>query len=137
MQTAVLDERAAKAVATAAVVGDGKAAELHNCSKRSLRRWRETLEDDASLAAAVRTEKETLDADWAEDLTPAIRKAISFLGKAAEDCDTKDPAAVHSVAGALKILTDVATARRVLDARLTRQARKATEGPGPVATGNA
>jgi hypothetical protein len=137
MRTATHDERAGKVLASAAIVGDAKAAELHNCSKRTIQDWRKRIEDDPSLAAACALEKEALDADWAESLTPAIRKAITFLGKAAESCDETDPAAVHSVAGALKILTDVATARRVLDVRLAKQARKATEGFGPVATGRA
>ena len=118
MVTPVFDERAAAALATAAIVGDKEAARLHKCSTRSLRRWRVTCEADPELAAAVRRRREALERDWAEELPAALRQAIAFMGRAFEQGDHTNPAMLQAVAEAFRLLTDAATTQRVLDARL-------------------
>lgn len=127
MQTHTETERAASALAATMLLDDKTAAAKFGVSVRSVQRWRALLDTDDELAALVAQKKEALERDWAEDLGDAITKSIGFLGRAAADADTKDPAVIHSVAGALKILTDVATARQVLDARLRRQAGQTAE----------
>src|SRR5512133_899624 len=110
-------DRAAMALASAAVVGDKAAAKAHKCSTRSLRHWRKLAETVPELAAACREKKATVEADWAEKLPGAIQSCIDFLKRAAETAMV-DPDMVHSVAGALKILNETAISRRVLDVRL-------------------
>lgn len=120
MQSPTHDERAAKALATAAVLGDGEAAKRHGCSTRSLRRWRKQCEDDPELAAAVRREKSVIEAEWAEQVPGALRKALAFMERAFVEMSPTDPDALHAVAGAFKLLTEAETTRRVLDVRLAR-----------------
>lgn len=130
--TASQVERAAMALATAAVVGDKAAAKEHGCSTRSLRHWRKLAETRPELAAACREKKQVVERDWAEELPGAIRSCIDYLKRAAES-DSLDPDMVHSVAGALKILNETAISRRVLDARLARADRPVGAEPGQVA----
>ena len=92
------------------------------------------VEDDAELAAACREKKAIVEADWAEKLPGAIRGCIAFLARAAAECDPSDPTAIHSMAGALKILAEVATTRQVLDVRLAKQAGQVRAEPFKVAS---
>jgi hypothetical protein len=127
------EERAAHVLASAMMLGDGEAAKRHGCSKRSVQRWRKNCNKDKSLAAVVAEKKAVVEEDWVEELTTSIRRAISALGTASDKLDLHDPAAVHALAGALKILHDVASARRVLDARLAREVGKARDAAPKVA----
>lgn len=112
-------ERAAVALVEAAYYGDGPAAKRYRLSERSIRNYRKRLENDIDLAALFLIKKQQFEDGWAEELPGAIRAAIRFLGKAANAADPCDHQAIHSVAGALKILADVTLTKKVLDARLT------------------
>lgn len=135
MQTETLDERAAKALATAAILGDVEAAKRHGCSTRSLRRWRARIEEDANLAAHVRSEKAAIEAEWSEQVPGALRKALAFMERAFSEMSPSDPDALHAVAGAFKLLTEAETTRRVLDVRLARAAGQTGTQPLKVVAG--
>lgn len=111
-------ERAARILAHAAMVGDKRAADENKVTVRTLQNWRKRLSDDPNFSQLFADKKAAVESDWADSLAGAIRKAIDFLGRAAEEANVGDPDVIRSVAGGLKILTDVATTRRVLDARL-------------------
>jgi hypothetical protein len=90
-------------------------------SLRTLQRARAAVTTDAKLAELVASKKEASDAKWADELPGAIRQTIAWIQRAADpgavlpDADT-----IHAMAGALKILTDVGTAHRVLEVRLRK-----------------
>jgi hypothetical protein len=128
-------DRAARALAEAAVFGDATATERHGISLRTLQRWREQLGNDDKLAQCVAEKRRSLDEQWAEDLVPAIRASIDFIKRAAQEATLADPNMVHSIVGGFKILTDVAIAQKILDERLARQRGPVDAVRGPVASG--
>ncbi len=122
-QTATSADRKAAIVLHAMVKGDESALDKFEVSGRTLRRYRQQIESDPKLAEAVQRLKDKLEEDWAQSLPGAIRACLSFLAEAPEQL-VPSPEAVHAVAGAMKLLTEVADRRRILDARLASQARQ-------------
>lgn len=125
MAAPVDPERIAEVVVTASVRGDHVACEQYGITTRTLRRYRERMDKDPDVSATVRVKKQAVTDQWSAELASAIKDAIGFIKRACEAADPTDPAALHSVNGSLKILSDVAQAERFLDARL-----------GPPATGD-
>jgi len=121
-------ERAGAALAEAAFYGDTQAAEHFGISIRSIQRYRKRLKEDDKLASVVVEKKRILEEAWADELPGAIGSAVEFLHRAGKEADPTDPDAIHSVAGALKILSQVAMTRKVIDARLSKADRPS--GPG-------
>jgi len=129
-------DRAAKLLVEAATDGDKAVAERHGVTVRSLQRYRKALVRDEELSRAVADKKAKVEAGWADQIPGALRAAIAFLQKAAEQADPKDPAAIHSVAGAMKLLSETSATWKVLDARLARQNRPVQQADGtPPAAG--
>lgn len=128
-------DRAAKMLVEAATLGDKATAKKYGISLRSLQRWRKRLEGDTDLSSAVAAKKARVEEGWADEIPGALRAAIAFLRKAAEKADPADPAAIHSVAGAMKLLSETSATWKVLDARLARQNRPAGSEAGSVAPG--
>lgn len=129
-------DRAAKLLVEAATLGDKATAKKHGVSLRTLQRWRKQLEGDSALSQAVASKKAKVEEGWADEIPGALRAAIAFLTKAAEQADPKDPAAIHSVAGAMKLLSETSATWKVLDARLARQNRSAGSEAGPAVSGS-
>jgi hypothetical protein len=108
---------------------DKAACERAGVSLRTLQRARSAVTTDAKLAELVASKKAASDANWADELPGAIRSAIEWIQRATElgavlpDADT-----IHAMAGALKILTDVGTAHRVLEVRLKKMAEQQAGG---------
>ena len=127
-------ERAARALAIAALHGIKEAANAEGITVRTVRNYRQRLDQDEYLAELFREKKESLEREWASELAPAIRGAIDFLRRASSEANPADPEAIHSVAGALKILTGVALTKEVLDARLAAERRSRDPALGQVAT---
>lgn len=117
-------ELAAAVLVEATLAGDKETAKKYGISPRSIERWRRRVEVDGKLAELVAVKKGAAERDWADNLPTAIRKAIDFLGGSMTKLDPKDPEAVRAAAGAMKLLTETAMARRLLDARISR-------APGP------
>lgn len=116
-------ERAASALVDAAYMGDKKAADRYGVTARSIRNWRERLDEDAHFSAIFREKKVLADQEWASELPSAIRSAIRFVRESAKESKLGDPRATSVVADALKILAEVALTREILDARLAGQDR--------------
>ncbi|WP_287408284.1 hypothetical protein [Oceanithermus sp.] len=111
-------ERASRMLAEAMFHGDHAVVERYGTSLRSLQRYRRRLADgDRVLADLVAEKKAALEREWAGELAPAIREGIMFLRRAAKAADPSDPDAIHAVAGSLKILSEIALTKEVLDAR--------------------
>ena len=131
MRSATHDERAALAVTTAAIVGDEAAAKQHNCSERSIQRWRAKMPSDAELAAAVhRARARVLDRGWVGSLGTAIEAAIGFLERSAAEADPSDPQSILAVSRALRTLGEVAAWHEATDDVRAGTVREAPSGPG-------
>jgi transposase-like protein len=111
----------------AAFLGDKATSKKFGISTRTLQRWRKRLNEDGRLSSFVAQRKKELDKAWAEEMPIAIKASIDFIRRAAQEAAPNDPDAIHSIAGALKILSEVAMTREVLDARLARQNRQANQ----------
>lgn len=118
MAAPVDPDRVASVIVEAAISGDAPTCERNGISTRTLRRYRERMDRDPDVSASVRVKKQAVTDKWSADLAGAIKDAISFIKRACVEADPTDPAALHSVNGSLKILSDVAQAERFLDARL-------------------
>ncbi len=111
----------------AAFFGDKTTAAKYGISPRTIHRYRKRLNEDAQLSALVKIKKDRMEQEWAKEMPAAIRASIDFLRKAANSAKTDDPDAIHAVAGALKILSEVAMTKKVIDARLAGQNRQTNE----------
>ena len=120
-------EFASIVIVEAAFFGDKPTAAKYGISPRTIHRYRKRLNEDAQLSALVKIKKDLMEQEWAKDMPAAIRASIEFLRKAANNAKTDDPDAIHAVAGALKILSEVALTKRVIDARLIGSDRQANE----------
>lgn len=118
-------ERAARTLVAAIGMTDAVAAAQLGVGVRTLYAWRARLDTDSELAELFRALKVKADADWAASLYPAIKATIRFIERAANESDPADPAAVHSIAGGLKILSEVAMTQQVIGARLASAHRPA------------
>lgn len=111
-------ERAAMILAEMPFNDDATLSQRYKISIRTLERYRSRLRTDEKLAAFVAAKKAALEREWANELAPAIREAIRFLQRAAREAHPGDPNAIHAVAGALKILSEVSMTKEVIGARL-------------------
>lgn len=139
-------DRIAKILVEASVNGDKATAEKFGVSLRSIQRWRSKLPGgnettgappDDKLAQAVAEKKAKVEEGWADEIPEALRDAVKFLRRAAKEADPKDPAAIHSIAGAMKMLSETAATWKVLDARLARQNREIRSQDRPASAGPA
>lgn len=115
-------ERIAEVLVAAFLNGDRKTAERYGVTDRTLRNWRKLLDSEPKLSELFRAKKAQASEGWANEVPGAIRSAVTFLRRAAEEGDCRDPNMVHSIAGAMKLLSETAATWRLLDARLARSA---------------
>lgn len=114
-------ERAASALVDATLMGDRGAAEKYGVSVKSIEGWRSRLNSDELLREFFLKKKDEQDKAWANDIPAAIAACVSYLKSAAQQVSPTDPDAIHSIAGALKIMSEVSMTREVIDARLSGQ----------------
>ena len=105
-------------------MGDRAACKKHEISLRSLQRYRQKLDGDPRLSQAVAEKKAIQDKAWADEIPTAIAAGIRFLTRASQECKASNPEAVHAIAGAIKILSEVSMTRQIIDARLAGQDRQ-------------
>ncbi len=117
-------ERAARILVEAAYKGDSHACQAYHITERTLRNWRQRLDVDAHFSAIFHEKKQLFERSWADELPAAIRATIEAAKRAAQQLDAADPDGAHAIAGLLKILSEIATMREILDARLTGTAGK-------------
>lgn len=101
---------------------DRKTAERYQVTDRTLRNWRSQLDKDPELSALFREKKAKASEGWADEVPGALRAAVTFLRRSAEEGDPTDPDMVHSVAGAMKLLSEVSATWKLLDVRMARSA---------------
>lgn len=101
---------------------DRKTAERHGITDRTLRNWRARLDSDPELSELFRSKKATASEGWADEVPGAMRASVAFLRSAAEQGDPTDPDMVHSIAGSMKLLSEVAATWKLLDQRLAQSA---------------
>ena len=127
-------ERASFVLADAIIIGDKRAAEKHGLTERTILNYRKRLEGDVKLSNLFQEKVKAAESEWAGQLGTAIRAGIDFLKSAAQTAKASDPDAIHAVAGAVKILTEVATVSKMLDARIAAQARPTGSPAQPMAS---
>lgn len=125
-------DKAAKIVLDAEMMGDEAASKKWSVSERSIQRYRKKLGSSPELARVVESKKALQDAAWAHQIPEAIEACIKYIREAAEACDRSDPNAVHAIAGAAKVLSEIKMTREVIDARLAESHRQNDEAPGQV-----
>jgi len=113
-------DRASRALAVAAMNGDATATQQENISTRTLQRYRKLMETDDHLARLVHQKKTVIECEWAHQIAPTLRAALAYIQRAAASLDTRDPEALHAMAGALKLVNEAGLAMRVIDARLAQ-----------------
>lgn len=116
--------RAATILVEAIWLGDQRTAKKWGITQRTIIRYRNKLETDDELSQLVTYKNDVFTNDWAAGIPSAIRAAISFLQEAAMKANPEDPAVIHAVAGALKMLAEVGLTKEVIDARLGRGHRE-------------
>lgn len=121
------NELAAIILVESVFFGDKTTAAKYGISTRTIRNYRKRLNEDTQFSASFQEKKERMEREWAHEMPAAIRASIEFLRKAANDAKTDDPDAIHAVAGALKILSEVALTKEIIDARLTVSNRQTNE----------
>lgn len=126
-------ERAATVLAETAFTDEATVLQRYRISSMTLSRYRKRMQTDPKLLQFVVTKKAALEREWANELAPAIREAIRFLQRAAREADPGDPNAIHAVAGALKILSEVSMTKEVIGARLAGADRAQRAEAGAVA----
>jgi len=126
-------DRTATILVEAAYYGDHETAHRWGISERTIQRYRQRLQNDDKLAEFVARKKAAFERGWADELPGSIKAGIDFLKRAAHSADPRDPDAIHAVAGALKIQTEVVVTKDILDARLARERGQANTTDGPLA----
>lgn len=127
-------ERASRALAVAALEGDAKASATENITVRTLQNYRKRLNTDTALSQLFAEKKALLEREWAHEIAPTLRAALTFLQRAMTNLDPSDPEAVHAAAGAFKLVNEGHLTMRVIDARLAEHNQPRGEGPGQMAT---
>lgn len=114
-------DRAAKILIDAATLGDAKACEKWNVTVRTLQNYRQRLAGDPELSQVFAEKKALQDKTWADEIPEMLKAGIDFLKRAAQEAEARDPDAVHAIAGAVKIVSEVQAMRKVIDARISGQ----------------
>jgi hypothetical protein len=126
-------DRAATILTEAAYHGDQDTARRWGISERTIYRYRKRFGRDDKLSELVKQKKQAFERGWADDLPSSIKAGIDFLKRAAQSADQNNPDVIHAIAGALKIQTEVAVTKDILDARLARERGQANTADGPLA----
>lgn len=116
-------DRLATILVEAAYYGDAKTAERWGITDRTIQNYRGRLDNDSELSSFFVLKKQAFENEWANEIPAAIRSALRFIVRAGEEANPKDPEAIHAVAGALKIVTEVELTREIINARLGRYDR--------------
>jgi len=130
-------EEIAEILVAASVLGPKKAAEKYGISKRVLYTYRKKLEEDPVLYQLFSEKRAKLGDDWIGRIKEAIAETVEYIKRAAREADPRDPQSIHSIVGALKILSEVVFTQRILDARTTHFGGADAEEVGPLATAQA
>lgn len=118
------DDQIAQILVEAAYRGDNDTAIKYGIAVRTIQRWRDLSETNLLMAKLIAEKKTVFERGWADEAAAALKAGLEFLKEAAQKTSKTDPAAIHAVAGAVKIASEVLITREVLDARLSGTNRK-------------
>lgn len=110
---------------------DRKTAERHGITDRTLRNWRMRLDTEPELSRIFLSKKARVSEGWADEVPGALRSAISFVRRAAEQGDAEDASMVQAVTNGIRTLSEVAATWKLLDQRLADHSRAAEEKATP------
>jgi hypothetical protein len=111
-------DRAAKALVDAILMGDQEAAKKYGVSLRTIENWRSRLDTDESFAAFFQDLRQAKDENWAVELPAALSSCINFLKEAGQLANRTDPDAIAAISSAADTLADIAMTQKVVDERL-------------------
>jgi len=114
--------RKARIMAEAMFETDKAVAKRYGINQSIISRWRKELDGDDEFALAVQEKVAALDSEWAAEVPLALRKAVEFLGRAADSADPTQYQNIRAIAGAFKLVNEGAIAKAVIDARLVDEA---------------
>ena len=126
-------DRAAAVLVDAAFSNDQRAAKKHGVTDRTIRNWRERMEEDAELSDKFRIAYDKATNAWADRLNGAIVSGIEFLHNAARDADTQNPEMVAALGDAWGKLVEARMTVDLLNARLLSQTTAVGSQNGSVA----
>jgi hypothetical protein len=114
--------------------GDTQTADRWGISTKTIQRYRNQFNDDpyGELSRIVQIKKDKFETEWANEIPAAIRAALRFLMRAAEEADHKNPDVIHAIAGGMKIAAEIGLTKDMIDARLGRLDRPNTEENRPL-----
>lgn len=113
------EDQIAQILVEAAYRGDSETAVKYGISQRTLYRWRDLADKSPTLAQLFGKKKDAFERGWADEAAGALKATVEFLKEAAQKASKTDPAVIHAVAGAAKIISELLITREVLDARLS------------------
>jgi hypothetical protein len=87
-------------------------------TRQTLYNYRQRLSDDTGLLQLVSEKKIIQDKQWASEIPSMLQAGIDFLKRSAQLADATDPDVIHSIAGAVKIVSEVQAMRDVIDQRI-------------------
>jgi transposase-like protein len=129
----------AKAILECVSLGDAATCKKYSISPRTLQRWHQDFRKgtDAELTASVAQKKQAIDdSGLVTEIRGALASGLDFLRRAGESAEPSDPEAIHAVAGAVKIVSEVDGTYKMIDARIRGQAGGNGAAPGQVSAGS-
>ena len=112
-------------LAYAAIFGDVKASKKFGKVPRTIRLYRQRMNDpddvySKDLTSEFLKEYDRLSQDWASEIGPAIRDGIEFLRTALRTLDPADPDNSKIVIEIVRTLSEVDMAKVLVDVRLNQ-----------------
>ena len=111
-------EKAAAVLVDAAYRGDEEAARLWGIHQRTVENHRKRLATDTELVALFERKRALAEQGWIDRFPATLGAGADFIERAARQGSPKDPAMVHAVAGAMKLMAEIMFVKQMLDARL-------------------
>ncbi len=122
-------DKIAMVLVEATFFGDKRTAEKWGIHRTTVSRYRTKLDTDEKLLSLFTLKRQQFETNWTQRIPLAIIAGTDALIKAFQQADLSDPAVIHSIAGAMKIMTEIGLAKEVIDVRLGKFDRENRE-PG-------
>lgn len=112
------NEKVATILVEALFFGDTRTAEKWGIHKQTVKNYRKRLHNDTNgLVPIFKHKKNLFENDWAAEMPVTLRMALDFIQRASQKIDYS-PEAVHAMAGAYKIVADIALTKDMIDVKL-------------------
>ncbi len=104
----------------AAFFGDAKAAHHYGITTRTIRNYRNLLENNEEISAIFLQKQQEFELNWVSRIPKAIIAGIEFINRAAQTADPANPYAISAMADAIKALAEIGLTKEILDAKIGR-----------------